>query len=94
MKTLVLEPDPTRAQAWIALYGGVMDEVHVARSQAQARLMLAGGSYDRLCLSADGASLALLSVVRAVNPGCEIVHLGTRRSRPANGAAGAIPLSP
>ncbi|NKX43837.1 hypothetical protein [Roseicyclus persicicus] len=94
MKTLVLEPDPMRAQSWVALYGGVMGEVHVARSPAQARLMLAGGSYDRLCLAAEGASLALLSVVRAVNPGCEIVDLGTRRARPANGAADPWPLTP
>jgi hypothetical protein len=88
MKTLVLEPDAMRARGWTALYGGASDVVHVARSAAQARLMLIGGCYDRLCLrmhAQGGASFALLAVARAVNPECEIVDLASQRRRLANG---------
>lgn len=90
MKTLVLEPDIMRARGWVALYGGASDVVHVARSAAQARLMLIGGCYDRLCLrlrAQGGASFALLAVARAMNPECEIVDLASQRRRRANGAA-------
>lgn len=88
MKTLVLEPDPMRARGWTALYGEAAGVVHVARSPAQARLMLISGGYDRLCLrmqAQGGASHALLSVAHAVNPECEIVDLASQRSRRADG---------
>ena len=93
MKTLVVEPDAMRARAWVALYGDAFGVVDHARSVAEARLMLAGGSYDRLCLAPGTATLAILSVVRAVNPDCEIVDLGSLRGRPANGAAEGLPLT-
>lgn len=88
MKTLILEPDPMRARTWTALYGGAMDVVHLARTAAQARLMLIGGRYDRLCLRMGGqagGSHALLSVARAMNPDCEIVDLASQRRRKVTG---------
>ncbi|MBO6602650.1 MULTISPECIES: hypothetical protein [Rhodophyticola] len=86
MKTLVLEPDVTRARAWVARYAAGADNTcHVAISAAQARLMLIGTCYDRLCLRLGhlgGQSHAILAVARACNPECEIVDLArmTRRS--------------
>jgi hypothetical protein len=102
MKTLVVEPDLVRARGWVALYGGPEDIVHVARSAAQARLMLIGGCYDRLCFcigAQSGATYALLSVARAMNPDCEVVDLASRRSRRATGpaiepAGDEVPLKP
>ncbi|MEQ8366747.1 MAG: hypothetical protein RIB61_08570 [Roseicyclus sp.] len=99
MKTLILEPDSMRARAWVALYGNAVDDVHVARSAAQARLMLISGSYDRLCLRMDqhdGSGFALLSVARSVNAECEIVDLTSRRVRTASGPMEdpAIPSEP
>ena len=88
MKTLILEPDTMRARSWMAQYGAAEDVVHVAKSAAQARLMLLAGSYDRLCLqmgNQGGASYALLSVARAINPDCEIVDLTSHRARRATG---------
>ncbi len=88
MKTLVLEPDPMRARGWMALYGGATDVVHVARSMAQARLMLIGGCYDRLCFTMGaqrGGGYALLSVARAMNPECEVIDLVSQRARRATG---------
>lgn len=88
MKTLILEDDPLRARGWIAHFGGATDVIHVARTPAQARLMLLATAYDRFCLcfSAHGAArFALLSVARAINPACEIVDLTSRRRRLATG---------
>jgi len=88
MKTLILEPDAMRARGWVAMFGTAEDLVHVARSAAQARLMLIGGRYDRLCLRMGrqgGASYALLGVARAMNPDCEVVDLASMRSRLATG---------
>ncbi|MBF9059671.1 hypothetical protein HKCCSP123_10810 [Rhodobacterales bacterium HKCCSP123] len=88
MKTLVLEPDPVRARGWMSLYGGAKDVVYVARSTAQARLMLIAGCYDRLCFTMGaqrGAGYALLSVARAMNPECEVIDLASQRVRRATG---------
>ena len=88
MKTLILESDPLRARAWISHYGNAVGAVHLARTSAQARLMLIGGSYDRLCLrlkEQGGGSHALLSVARAMNPDCEIVDLTSQRRRTVSG---------
>ncbi|MEM7723646.1 MAG: hypothetical protein AAF376_14935 [Pseudomonadota bacterium] len=88
MKTLVLEPDPVRARALVAIYGSTTDIVHVARSAAQTRLMLMSGCYDRVCLrfgSLNGARFSLLSVARAMNPDCEIVDLTSRKRRNISG---------
>lgn len=88
MKTLVLEPDPMRARGWMTLYGGATDVVHVARSMAEARLMLIAGCYDRLCFTMGaerGAGYALLSVARAVNPECEVIDLASQRRRSVTG---------
>ncbi|MEM9319199.1 MAG: hypothetical protein AAGA70_09355 [Pseudomonadota bacterium] len=88
MKTLVLEPDPMRARHWVLQFGGSCDRCDVARSTAQARLMLIGASYDRICLrlgAMSGASFALLAVARATSPLCEVVDLGSLRSRLATG---------
>lgn len=86
MKTLILEADPLRARNWVLHFGGPCDRCDVARSRAQARLMLLGASYDRLCLILnEHASNAILSVARATNPGLEIVDLGSLRTRLATG---------
>ncbi|MBF9034487.1 hypothetical protein HKCCE2091_09570 [Rhodobacterales bacterium HKCCE2091] len=94
MKTLILEPDPARARAWIARYGGDEGRCDLARSPAQARLMLIGQSYDRFCLrfgTLMGASHSLLSVARATNPECEIVDLASKTRRPVSGPSlGAV----
>ncbi len=88
MRTLILEPDPLRARNWALHFGSACDRCDLARSTAQARLMLIGASYDRLCLRLGenaGASYALLSVARATNPDCEIVDLGSKSVRLATG---------
>lgn len=88
MKTLILEPDALKARGWTARYGGAKDTVHVARTVAQARLMLIGCAYDRLCLrmgGQNGTTHALLSVARAMNPDCEIVDLTSQRRRRVTG---------
>lgn len=88
MKTLIVEPDPMRARNWSLHFGSACDRCDIARSTAQARLMLIGSSYDRLCLRLGanaGASYALLSVARAMNPDCEIVDLKSRSVRLATG---------
>ena len=88
MKTLILEPDPLRAQTWVAQFGGPDAVCHLARSPAQARLMLIGAVYDRLCLrlgELDGQSHAILGVARACNPECEIVDLVRQTQRPVSG---------
>lgn len=88
MRTLILEPDPLRARNWAMHFGSACDQCDVARTTAQARLMLIGASYDRLCLQLDqatGASYALLSVARATNPDCEIVDLTSNSVRLATG---------
>lgn len=88
MRTLILEPDPLRARNWSMHFGTACDRCDIARSTAQARLMLIGASYDRLCLrlgDASGASYALLSVARATNPECEIVDLTSQSVRLATG---------
>ncbi len=88
MKTLIVEADLMRARSWTALYAGAKETVHVARTPAQARLMLIGGVYDRLCLrmgAQGGASHALLAVARATNPDCEFVDLASMRVRGVSG---------
>ncbi|MEM8881656.1 MAG: hypothetical protein AAGC82_13770 [Pseudomonadota bacterium] len=88
MTTLILEPDPLQARHWLMHFGAACTRCDVARSTAQARLMLIATSYDRLCLrmgDMGGASYALLSVARATNPDCEIVDLNSLRSRRATG---------
>lgn len=89
MKTLVLEQDPVRARALVALYGSATDTVHVARSAGQTRLMLMSGRYDRVCLrfgALNGARFSLLSVARAMNPDCEIVDLTSSKGRHISGS--------
>lgn len=94
MKTLILEEDPVRARSWVATYGGADQCCHHAQSAAQARLMLIAARYDRLCLRLSeqgGATHALLSVARAVNPDCEIVDLASKTRRPVSGPSlGAV----
>ncbi|MBF9031853.1 hypothetical protein HKCCE3408_15750 [Rhodobacterales bacterium HKCCE3408] len=94
MKTLILEEDPSRARAWMTRFGGPRGRCDLARSPAQARLMLINAQYDRLCLrfgSQGGASHALLSVARATNPDCEIVDLASKTRRPVSGPSrGAV----
>ena len=88
MRTLILEPDPLRARHWTLHFGSPCDRCDVARSSAQARLMLIGATYDRLCLRLGdntGTSYALLSVARATSPDCEIVDLGSLNTRLATG---------
>lgn len=88
MKTLILEPDPMRARHWVAHFGAAGSGCDIARSPAQARLLLIAGGYDRLCLTmgdASGARFSLLSVARACNPDCEIVDLASLHSRLVTG---------
>ena len=88
MKTLVLEPDPVRARAWVARYGVAHNSCDVAQSPGQARLMLIAETYDRLCLrpgQLEGQSHAILSVARACNPECEVVDLNRKTRRPISG---------
>ena len=60
MKTLIDEPDPGRARGHMASMGD-SSEIDVARSLAQARLMLLNDRYDRLALKrGSGAARALL----------------------------------
>jgi hypothetical protein len=54
MKTLIFEPDPGRARGHVALFGDDPAHVDVARSLAQARLMLVNNRYDRLALTRGG----------------------------------------
>ncbi|KPQ17687.1 MAG: hypothetical protein HLUCCO18_04135 [Rhodobacteraceae bacterium HLUCCO18] len=86
MKTLIYEPDPGRARGHVALFGGDADRVDIARSIAEARLMLLNDRYDRLALRRGaGAARALLGVARATSPDCVMVDLGSMRARPVSG---------
>lgn len=86
MKTLLFEPDPGRAPGAIALLDDGRSEIDVARSLAQARLMLLHDRYDRLALRrGQGAAKALLGIARATSPACVMVDLGSMRSRPVSG---------
>lgn len=86
MKTLIYEPDPGRARLQCALMGGDGRDVEIARSLAQARIMLLNGHYDRIALRRGaGAARALLGVARASNPDCVMVDLRSMRSRPVSG---------
>lgn len=90
LKTLILDTDQRRARMTADQLGLGMEEAFVARSPAQARLMLITGFYDRLALrrgELNGASLSLIGVARAVNPDCEILDLISMKHRPASGAA-------
>lgn len=97
MKTLIFEPDPGRASGHVALLDDGLSEIDVAKSVAQARLMLLNGRYDRLALRrGQGAAKALLGIARATSPACVMVDLGSMRSRPVSGPsteAHAPPLS-
>lgn len=86
MKTLVFEPDPGRVSGHIAVLDDGRSEIDVAKSVAQARLMLLNGRFDRLALRrGQGAARALLGIARATSPACIMVDLGTMRSRPVSG---------
>jgi hypothetical protein len=86
MKTLIYEPDPGRARGHVALLGGDVDHVDIARSIAEARLMLLNTRYDRLALRRGaGAARALLGVARATSPDCVMVDLASMRARPVSG---------
>lgn len=88
MKTLLLESDPVKARSWAMRFEGPCDDCDLARSPAQARLMLIGGHYDRLCLrleTLNGRGAALLTVARAMNANCEIVDLSSKTCRPVSG---------
>jgi hypothetical protein len=86
MKTLIFEPDPGRARGHVALFGDDPAHVDVARSLAQARLMLVNTRYDRLALTrGTGAAKALLGLARATSPDCVMVDLGSMRARPVSG---------
>ena len=86
MKTLISEPDPGRVPGHVALLDDSRDQIEVAKSVAQARLMLLNGRYDRLALRrGQGAAKALLGIARATSPSCVMVDLGSMRSRPVSG---------
>jgi hypothetical protein len=86
MKTLIFEPDPGRARGHAALFGDDPEAIDVARSLAQARLMLVNNRYDRLALTrGSGAAKALLGLARATSPDCVMVDLGSMRTRPVSG---------
>jgi len=86
MKTLIYEPDLGRARGHVVLLGTDPDAVDVARSLAQARLMLVNNRYDRLALTrGSGAARALLGLARATSPDCVMVDLGSMRARPVSG---------
>jgi hypothetical protein len=94
MKTLIYEPDPGRARGHAALFGDDPAHVDVARSLAQARLMLLNNRYDRLALTrGSGAAKALLGLARATSPDCVMVDLGSMRTRPGLGPRRRQPLS-
>jgi hypothetical protein len=85
MKTLIYEPDPGRARGHAALLED-STEIDVARSLAQARLMLLNDRYDRLVLKrGSGAARALLGAARASNPACVMLDLRSMRARPVSG---------
>lgn len=84
MRTLIVEPDALRARNWALHFGNLCDHCDTAQSTGQARVMLVGEPYDRVCLHLRDAG-TLLSVIRAVNPDCEVVDLGSRRVRLATG---------
>ncbi len=88
MKTLILEDNAMRAQTWTAMFAGPASVVDVARTVAQARLMMLAEAYDRLGLhmsNLGGARHTLLAVARATNPDCEIVDLTSMRVRGVSG---------
>lgn len=86
MRTLIYEPDAGRARVHAVLIGGDANEIDVARSLAQARLMLLNGHYDRLALRrGNGAARALLGAARASNPACLMIDLRSMRARPVSG---------
>jgi hypothetical protein len=86
MKTLIYEPDLGRARGHATVLGGDPAHVDVARSLAQARLMLVNNRYDRLALiRGSGAAKALLGLARATSPDCVMVDLGSMRTRPVSG---------
>jgi hypothetical protein len=93
MKTLIYEPDPGRARGharvrWRSAH------VDVARSLAEARLMLLNNRYDRLALTrGSGAAKALLGVARATSPDCVMVDLASMRARPVSGPGEETSLS-
>lgn len=97
MKTLIYEPDPGRARGHMAVLSTKAADVHVARSLAEARVMLVNGRYDRLALTrGSGAARALLGLARATSPDCVMVDLASMRSRPVSGPGvdpGTAPLS-
>lgn len=86
MKTLIFEPDPGRLPGHITLLGDDTGPADVAKSVAQARLMLLNGRYDRLALRrGQGAANALLGIARVTSPDCLLVDLASMRSRPVSG---------
>lgn len=86
MKTLIYEPNAGRVRDHVALIAADATEIDVARSLAQARLMLLQGRYDRLALMrGKGAARALLGAARAANPDCVMVDLRSMRSRTVSG---------
>ncbi len=94
MKTLIYEPDPGRARGHVDLFGNDTARVDVARSLAQARLMLVNNRYDRLALTrGTGAAKALLGLARATSPDCVMVDLGSMRTRPVSGPSDDSELS-
>ncbi|MCU4652860.1 hypothetical protein N8I71_08455 [Roseibacterium sp. SDUM158016] len=95
MKTLIYEPDASRARGHAALLAEDASDIEVARSLAQARLMLLNDRYDRLALRRGaGAARALLGAARASNPDCVMVDLGSMRARPVSGpAVAAVPAT-
>jgi hypothetical protein len=93
MRTLIYEPDPGRARGHAAMLGGDAG-IEVARSLAQARLMLLSGRYDRLALKRGaGAARALLGAARASNPDCVMVDLRSMRTRPVSGPSADAPVA-
>jgi hypothetical protein len=86
MKTLIYEPNAGRVRDHVALVAADATGIDVARSLAQARLMLLNDRYDRLALMrGKGAARALLGAARASNPDCVMVDLRSMRSRTVSG---------
>jgi len=93
MRTLIVETNPLRAQSYVAQFGGTASRCDLARTPAQARLMVMSIRYDRVCFcmdAVDGSSHALLAVIRAVNPDCEVIDIVGRVRRRATGPLPAI----
>lgn len=85
-QTLILEPNPMRARHWAAFFGSALGHSDLARSRAEARVLLLSDRYDRLCIYlSDPTAAELMTVARVRNPDCEVVDLESLTVRLASG---------